>query len=417
MAKATKQTSSLEEAFQRTRRLTESLCEPLVYDDFVVQSADFVSPTKWHLAHSSWFYENFILATHSPSYRPVHPLFATLFNSYYETVGEFHPRQARGHLSRPTVDEIYRYRKLVTDATAALLPGARPEISRLVELGIHHEQQHQELLLMDIKHVYFSNPLRPAYRELPALAGGLAAPLAFRAFAGGICETGTDGSPFAFDNETPRHREILRPYALATRLVTNGEFLAFIQDGGYSRPELWLSDGWDTVKKARWTAPLYWERAASQWQAMTLSGMQPLDPNSPVVHVSFFEADAYARWAKRRLPTEAEWEVAALGLPVQGNFLESGRLTPVPCGLAGNGPHQMYGDVWEWTASAYLPYPGFKPLGGSLGEYNGKFMCNQMVLRGGSFATPGAHVRATYRNFYAPAMRWQFAGFRLAEDA
>jgi ergothioneine biosynthesis protein EgtB len=377
-----------------------------------------VSPPKWHLAHVSWFFETFLLLPFQRDYRVFHPRFDYLFNSYYETHGKPFPRPQRGLLSRPTVAEIYRYRAHVDAAMAEAIESV-PESNRgtfaeRLVLGLHHEQQHQELLFTDIKHIFAFNPLRPAYQESKPVRSRLpAAPLAWIEVAGGVHEIGHTGEEFCFDNETPRHRVYVQDYALASHPVSNGEYLEFMEAGGYRRPEHWLSDGWRTRNEQGWRAPLYWEQQDGRWWLMTLSGMRPLDEHEPVCHVSFYEADAYARWAGKRLPTEAEWELAATEMPIAGNFQESGHLHPVP----GDGvAAQLFGDVWQWTRSPYGPYPGFRPLAGSLGEYNGKFMCSQMVLRGGACVTPASHIRTSYRNFFYPGDRWQFSGIRLAED-
>jgi ergothioneine biosynthesis protein EgtB len=400
--------------YRAVRARTEALCRPLAADDYQVQSVLETSPPKWHIAHVTWFFETFVLRPYASAYRVFHPGYAHLFNSYYETVGSFHPRAARGVLSRPTVEEVYDYRAHVDAAVAALLQEAGDdiwgEVSGRVTLGLHHEQQHQELLLMDIKRNFFANPLRPAYA--PALpAAARAAPLEWLAQDGATARIGHAGGGFGFDNESPRHPVLLHSHRIASRPVTNGEYLAFIEAGGYRDAALWLADGWAKAREAGWQAPLYWEKIDGRWWEMTLAGMQPLEEAAPVVHVSYYEADAYARWAGARLPLESELEAQLAARPVEGNFVESGRLHPA----AGDG--QWYGDVWEWTASAYLPYPGFRPAAGSLGEYNGKFMVNQMVLRGGCCATPRDHVRASYRNFFYPHDRWPFAGIRLARDA
>jgi ergothioneine biosynthesis protein EgtB len=407
---------SVWQRFREVRADTERLAAPLAAEDYVVQSMPDTSPAKWHLAHVSWFFENFVVAPYARGYAPFHAQFGYLFNSYYETVGTFFPRLQRGLLSRPTVDEVYRYRAHVDRAIADVIDTVGDkcwgEVSRRVELGLHHEQQHQELLLTDIKHLYALNPLRPAYRAALVDSGAAARPTGWREFGGGIREIGWAGAGFAFDNETPRHRVFLEPFRLADRLVTNAEFMAFIADGGYARADLWLSDGWRAVKERGWQAPLYWERIDGAWWHMTLAGMREVDAAEPVCHVSYYEADAYARWAGRRLPTEAEWEVAAGdAAPRAGNFRESGRLHPA---AAAEGT-QLLGDVWEWTASSYSPYPGYKPLEGALGEYNGKFMANQFVLRGGSCVTPASHIRTSYRNFFYGPDRWQFMGIRLAD--
>jgi ergothioneine biosynthesis protein EgtB len=406
-------------SYRRVRRRSEEICRPLAADDYGIQSMPDVSPPKWHLAHTTWFFEEFLLRPWDATYRPFHPRFAYLFNSYYQTVGSMHPRARRGLLSRPTTEEIYRYRAHVDEAMTALIAavdGAHwADVAFRVTLGLHHEQQHQELLLTDIKHLFAVNPLRPAYLAGAAPPTGAAPAMAWVDFPGGVRHIGHDGDGFAFDNETPRHRAWVDDFRLASRPVTNGEYQEFMADGGYRRPELWLSDGWQALQARGWEAPLYWERTDDQWWYMTLNGMQPVAPGAPVCHVSLYEADAYARWRGARLPTEAEWETAATDRPEEGNFYESGALQPRAPSSPGPGPFQMFGDVWEWTQSPYAAYPGFKPLAGALGEYNGKFMCNQLVLRGGSCVTPAGHLRATYRNFFYPVDRWQFTGFRLAQ--
>ncbi|MBJ7899650.1 MAG: ergothioneine biosynthesis protein EgtB [Cyanobacteria bacterium RI_101] len=398
------------QSYRETRQFSELLCRPLAVEDYVIQSMADVSPPKWHLAHTTWFFETFLLIPHLAGYEVFHPQYGYLFNSYYEAQGERHPRPQRGLLSRPTVAEIYQYRAYVDQAMIKLLP--RPELGELITLGLHHEQQHQELLLMDIKHILAVNPLRPAYRsDLPPAPSLQSEPLEWRTYPGGLYEIGHSGADFAFDNETPRHRLYLQDFQLASRLVVNGEYLEFIEAGGYQNPEYWLAEGWQTVNAQGWQAPLYWEKIGPDWAVMTLGGLKVVNLDEPVCHVSFYEADAYARFRGRRLPTEAEWELAARNERAEGNFCESGYLHPVP----GNG--QFYGDVWEWTQSGYAPYPGFRPLQGALGEYNGKFMCNQMVLRGGACVTSQSHIRPTYRNFFPPASRWQFSGIRLGDDA
>jgi ergothioneine biosynthesis protein EgtB len=412
---------ALAERYLVVRRCTEALCEPLATEDYVIQAMPSASPVKWHLAHTSWFFETFLLEPFLPSYRPFHPDYQYLFNSYYEQVGAMHPRSLRGQLSRPTVAEVYRYRAWIDEQLLALLETAdadrRSEISRRLEIGLQHEQQHQELLLTDLQYNLSVNPLRPAYRsDLPRPPDSIAEPLAWMEYPGGIGELGHAGEGFAWDNEQPRHRVLLQPFRLATRLVTAGEYLEFMADGGYCRPELWLSDGWACLGEAGWQAPLYWEQREDGWWRFTLAGMQPVNPAQPVSHVSYYEADAYARWAGKRLPVEAEWEHAAGDLPPGGNLADSDNLQPLPA-PAGDGLQQMFGDLWEWTASPYSAYPGFRLPKGALGEYNGKFMCNQMVLRGGSCATPAGHVRASYRNFFYPHERWQFQGLRLADNA
>ncbi len=410
---------ALLDQYRAIRAQSERLCEPLTIDDYQIQSIPEVSPPKWHLAHVSWFFETFLLKSFRVGYRPFHPRFEYLFNSYYETVGEFHPRPRRGLLSRPTVEEVYRYRSHVDEQLAALIQDSDEDrwhdLVFRVTLGLHHEQQHQELLLMDIKHNFAVHPLRPAYRDPRPQGVTTHAPsLRWIEQPSGFYEVGHGATTFAFDNETPRHRVWLEDHRLASRLVTNGEYLAFIEDAGYGKPQYWLADAWFILRKEGWHAPLYWEKIEGQWWQMTLEGMRPLNEHEPVCHVSFYEADAFARWSGKRLPMEAELEVAVQDKPVGGSFVDSDRLHPRTARGADDG--QWYGDLWEWTQTPYGPYPGFRPLAGSLGEYNGKFMCNQMVLRGGCCVTPHSHMRSTYRNFFYPHDRWQFAGIRLAED-
>jgi ergothioneine biosynthesis protein EgtB len=409
--------SRLQTRFLDVRRQTQALCEPLAIEDFGVQSMPDVSPPKWHLAHTTWFFENFLLLPFAPRYQPFHPRFGYLFNSYYETVGTFHPRLERGLLSRPKVDEIYQYRAYVDEHMLGLLERGDVQAGKIaarVELGVQHEQQHQELLLTDIKHIFACNPLRPVYQARAGASPSAPTGKSWREIPAGIQTIGHSGAGFAFDNEMPKHRVYLERFRLQTRPVSNGEYLEFMQAGGYHNAAHWLSEGWRTVREKCWEAPLYWELIDGRWHTMTLSGMQPLVENEPVCHVSYYEADAYAHWAGKRLPTEAEWEVAAARNPVTGNFRESGRLHPAPMSEH-DAEISFFGDVWQWTRSAYSPYPGFQAAAGALGEYNGKFMCSQLVLRGGSCVTPASHVRATYRNFFYPADRWQFTGFRLAE--
>jgi len=385
----------------------------------MVQSCAEASPAKWHLAHTTWFFETFLLREFLPGYREFHPDFRWLFNSYYNSVSDQPDKKLRASFSRPPVEAIFQYRQHVQEGIQRLLASTPPEeATRRIVLGLHHEQQHQELLAYDIKHALWTNPLRPPYLNEPVVFD--APPLSkpdWIEYQVGVCEIGYAGDEFAFDNESPRHPEYLRPYALASRLVSCGEYLAFIEDGGYRRPELWLSAGWDTVKAEGWKAPLYWRQQDGAWLVYTLYGELPLTKllQTPVCHVSYYEADAFAHWAGKRLPTEAEWEIAAEGLPTTGNFLEDGTLHPVALGEGpAKGPAQMFGDVWEWTQSAYLGYPGYAAVPGALGEYNGKFMSSQMVLRGGTVVTPASHIRSTYRNFFSPATRWQFSGIRLA---
>jgi ergothioneine biosynthesis protein EgtB len=406
--------------FTAVRAQTEALAAPLSAEDCTVQSMPDASPVKWHLAHTSWFFETFVLEAADAGYRPFDASFRVLFNSYYNAVGPKHPRPERGLVTRPGLAEVLAYRRHVDAAmNEALHAGALPTalVDRVV-LGLHHEQQHQELILTDVKHLLAQNPARPAYRSGWAPVAVAPRTLRWLDYAGGTIAVGHEGIGFAFDNEGPRHAVLVGPYALASHPVTCSEFAAFIDDGGYARPELWLSLGFDTVVAQRWNAPLYWERRDGRWHTFTLHGMVEIDPDAPVTHVSFFEADAYARWAGARLPTEFEWEAAAREVPIAGNFLDSGALHPLaaqratPAGV----PEQLYGDVWEWTQSPYSPYPRYEPAEGAIGEYNGKFMCNQYVLRGGSCATPSTHIRATYRNFFPPEARWQFSGIRLARD-
>jgi len=407
------------ERYEEVRAFTMSLCEGLHPEDMVVQSMPDVSPTKWHLAHTSWFFETFLLTPHLRGYRAFDPAYAYLFNSYYVQAGERHCRAQRGYISRPTVAEVIRYRAHVDEYMARLLadPAAeRPAVRSLIELGLNHEQQHQELMLTDIKHVFSVNPLRPAYRARPLRPTATSAAAGWIAFAEGVHWIGWGDAAFAYDNEGPRHREYVNAFELSSRLVTNGEYLEFMNDGGYRRPELWLSLGWEAVKTNEWSEPFYWERRDDGFHCFTLAGMQPIDPHEPVTHLSYFEADAYARWAGARLPSEAEWEIAAQQVPLRGNFVESGVLQPRAASRA-TGLQQLFGDVWEWTRSQYVAYPGFQPAAGAVGEYNGKFMCNQFVLRGGSCVTSATHMRATYRNFFPPDATWQFSGLRLARDA
>jgi ergothioneine biosynthesis protein EgtB len=414
---------SLLARFREIRNFTTGLCANLEPEDCVVQSMPDVSPTKWHLAHTTWFFETFILKKWVPDYRAEIPQYAYLFNSYYNAAGDMHRRDLRGLISRPTVKDAQRYRSsidsyvdnLLSDADEKLLD----EIEPLLILGIHHEQQHQELLITDIKHVFAQNPLYPVLRERKTdIITAKVAPIDFAVFEETVAEIGHEGSGFSYDNEGPRHRALIPGFSLASRPVTNGEFLEFMEAGGYARAEFWLSLGWMTVNEQRWLAPLYWVKRDGAWWDYTLSGFRPVDKNEPVTHVSYFEADAYANWSGARLPTEFEWERAALDCPIEGNFVENERFHPQPSTALGQDRHlrQMFGDVWEWTRSGYSPYPGYRAGPGALGEYNGKFMCNQYVLRGGSCATSRSHIRRTYRNFFQPEKRWQFTGIRLARD-
>ncbi len=412
--------------FLEVRRRTEDLAAPLSPEDAQVQSMPDVSPTKWHLAHTSWFFETLLLAAYDPDFAPFDPDFAYLFNSYYETLGARHPRPCRGLVTRPALSTVYAYRAAVSERLCALLDtfAARddwPAIAALIDLGCHHEEQHQELLLTDIKHVLAQNPLAPAYHAPPPETGRRAPAMAWHRFDEGVYEIGHAGAGFAYDNETPRHRRYVHGFALASRPVTNGEYREFIADGGYREPRLWLSDGWDWVRREGRTAPLYWSGTDGEWQLFTLHGRAEIDPDEPVAHLSCFEADAFARWAGARLPREEELEIAAAAMidPGPVNDLSSGRCHPaVACGGEGTRPGilQLQGDVWEWTQSAYAAYPGYRPATGAVGEYNGKFMCNQYVLRGGSCVTPAGHWRPSYRNFFPAHAQWQFSGVRLAKD-
>jgi ergothioneine biosynthesis protein EgtB len=411
--------------YRTVRAFSEKICEPLVPEDYVIQSMPDVSPAKWHLAHTSWFFETFLLKPHLPGYQSLHPQYDFLFNSYYNSIGERHCRPKRGLLSRPTVEDTYAYRAYVDAHMARLLTEIKADgekysvLEPLLTLGLHHEQQHQELMVTDIKHVFFENPLCPVYRQRRDVPAGAVPEIEWIGFDEGLREIGWNGEGFAFDNEGPRHKEYLPAFALASRLVTNREYLAFIENGGYSRPEFWLSEGWSVAQAQGWRTPLCWWDQKGQWKEFTLAGMADLSLDAPVCHVSLFEADAYAHWAGARLATEAEWEVASENVALCGSFAESGRFHPAqldPTDAEPGALMQMYGEVWQWTRSQYTPYPGYAPPPGALGEYNGKFMCNQFVLRGGSCATSHSHMRPTYRNFFPPDARWQFTGIRLAKD-
>jgi ergothioneine biosynthesis protein EgtB len=387
------QAETLASAYRAVRAHTEALAAPLSPEDACAQSMPDASPAKWHLAHTTWFFETFVLEPHEPGFEPHAPAYRVLFNSYYNAVGDKHPRPQRGLLTRPSLDEVRAYRAAVDRRLLALLPRLPPDALRLVELGLHHEQQHQELLLTDVLHLFSCNPLKPAYRAVETPASAPASPLQWQDVEGGVVQIGHDGQGFAFDNESPRHSAFLQRYEIASRLVTNAEYAGFIEAGAYAEPGLWLSEGWDWVRAQARQHPLYWQRGANGWQAFGLSGLGDLQAHEPVLHLSYFEADAYARWAGARLPTEAEWERAASTCPEL---------------------RQLTSHAWQWTSSAYLPYPGFKASAGAVGEYNGKFMVNQMVLRGGSLATPPTHLRKSYRNFFPTSACWQFTGVRLA---
>ncbi|MCU7936185.1 MAG: ergothioneine biosynthesis protein EgtB [Candidatus Thiodiazotropha sp. (ex Dulcina madagascariensis)] len=407
---------SLAARYRAMRQVSERLCEPLEPDDYQLQSITETSPPKWHLAHVSWFFEAFILTRYRPDYPLFHPRFDYLFNSYYYTLGNMHPRPKRGLLSRPTLKEVYAYREYVDRQMLELIAGIEEEhwqqLEQRVILGLNHEQQHQELLLMDTKHNLSANPLLPAYRSDLSDTVDAAPAMGWREQAGGIYEIGHGGEGFGFDNETPRHQVLMQDHRLADRLVTNGEYLRFMEDGGYIRSEFWLADGWALLNEQGWRHPLYWHLLDGSWRQFTLGGLRDLNLHEPVCHISYYEADAFARWSGKRLPREEELELALNGLSSEGNFLEEDRLHPTPA----NGGGQWYGDLWNWTSSSYAAYPGFQPLSGSMGEYNGKFMSNQMVLKGGACVTPADHIRASYRNFFYPHDRWQFSGLRLAMD-
>lgn len=410
----------LEDRLLDARHLSQELASPLSAEDMTVQAMDDASPTKWHLAHVTWFFETFVLAKHLPGYRVFDETFNYCFNSYYESLGSRQPRPKRGILTRPPIDQVFAYRSYVDEALSTLFArdiANDPEVAHLVEVGVNHEQQHQELLLTDILALFSANPLRPAYSPRRPRAV-LSQPdiMSWLEYPGGIFEVGHSGDGFAWDNERPRHEVLIHPFRLSDRLVTNAEWFEFIEDGGYETASLWLSDGWATINREGWKAPLYWEHEDGQWFAMSLEGPNTVEQCAPVCHVSYFEADAFARWAGKRLPTEFEWEVAARDTPESGNSLATRAFRPLPANSATGQPRQISGDVWEWTQSAYLPYPGYRPPAGALGEYNGKFMVNQQVLRGGSCATPPGHTRATYRNFFYPHQRWQFVGLRLASE-
>jgi ergothioneine biosynthesis protein EgtB len=419
----------LRDRYLGVRHATEALAAPLSAEDHLVQSMPDASPTKWHLAHTTWFFETFVLGRYKQGYQQVDPTYAYLFNSYYESMGPRQPRARRGAVTRPGLQEVREYRNRVDHYMAAFLKDVRGADAAPVRfrttLGLHHEQQHQELILTDIHHALWSNPLKPAYRPptpgRPATVQGRQEhPVRWVGYPEQLAWLGHEGADFAFDNETPRHRRFVEAFELANRPATCGEYIRFMRDGGYRRPDLWLSEGWALVESEGWEGPLYWERQEEDgtWREFTLAGWQPLDPTAPLSHVSYYEADAFARWAGARLPTEEEWEIAASRTAVDGNLADAGAFRPQALDAdPGDAPVQMFGDVWEWTCSPYVPYPRFQPFPGELGEYNGKFMCNQMVLRGGSCLTPKSHIRPSYRNFFPPSARWQMTGLRLARWA
>jgi ergothioneine biosynthesis protein EgtB len=411
----------ISEAFSAVRAFSRHLVEPLKVEDFVIQAAEFASPTKWHLAHTSWFFETFVLEKYEDGFESLHPQYAYFFNSYYLQTGVPFTRAKRGVLSRPTVEEVFAYRKYVNEQLASFITHCSDDVweeaAKVIEIGINHEQQHQELILTDLKYMLGQNPLLPVYREIEHQPNAEAPAINWVPFEEKVVEIGNTGDEFTYDNEHPRHRTLIQNFELADRLITNGEYLEFMEDDGYSRSELWLDEGWSTVKENAWKAPLYWFKREGKWMQFTLGGAREVDVHEPVTHVSYYEADAFARWKGVRLPTEEEWEHACGDRAIEGNFVDDGHLNPagVPSEASSTQLKQMYGDVWEWTMSAYAPYPNYKPLPGALGEYNGKFMANQYVLRGGSCATSRSHIRKTYRNFFHAHARWQFSGIRLAK--
>lgn len=417
--------STLSEHYERIRAFTIELCEPLQVEDFIPQSMTQASPVRWHIAHTTWFFEQFILKSYRNDYYPAHPNYDFLFNSYYNAIGERTIRYNRGLMTRPTLSDVIEYRDIINSRIHNLIHEIDTEkfsdIYKLVMVGLNHEQQHQELLLTDIKHLFSLNPLFPIYKSLTNGHDNLSlAEIKFNKFAEGVYEVGHIGNKFSYDNEHPRHKIYLQEFELANRLVINSEYLDFMADGGYTKPEYWLDDGWAMLNKESWNSPLYWHKTSDEWQSFTLNGIKTLNLNEPVSHVSFYEADAYARWANYRLPTEEEWEIACRDLPIQGNFVDSGRFHPQVLTIDSDNKkniNQAFGDLWEWSASSYRPYPGFKAVAGAIGEYNGKFMSNQFVLRGGSCASSQSHLRANYRNFFYPQARWQFSGIRLARDS
>ena len=407
--------------FSFVRKKTEELCRPLSHEDFMLSVTEDTSPPKWHLAHTSWFFEHFILEQFLYGYESYNPAFNYLFNSYYKQIGSFIPKSKRATIARPTIDEVLGYRHFVTKKVQGLFKEMGhsdvSELIKVLEIGIHHEQQHQELLLMDIKRNFYENPLRPVYNN-EVFTNSETVESQWHTFHAGLVKVGVpqEDPGFAFDNEKDQHQVWLESFMLSSHLVTNDEFLAFIEDGGYQEPKYWLSDGWDFKEKEKWVAPLYWEKKEGDWWSMTLSGMNPLQLSAPVVHVSFYEAMAFAKWKGCRLPTEAEWETAAKLEPIDGDFMETGNFQPAPSPETHEAFSQIHGSVWEWTMSAYAPYPRYQPLEFGMNEYNEKFMCNQFILRGGCSLTPQSHYRSSYRNFYYPHMRWMYGGIRLAKD-
>lgn len=408
----------LKQKFNRVRSFTEKLTDPLEVEDFIVQVVTHASPAKWHLAHTSWFFEAFLLEKATNDYETLHPQYSYLFNSYYLQTGEPHCRDKRGNLSRPTVKEVFEYREYVDNRMIDFMENSPDDLfqewAEVIEIGLNHEQQHQELLITDLKYMFAQNPLYPVYIDRKQPEAPEPGKLQWSSFEEGVYEVGHSGDDFGYDNEFSRHKTYIQNFELANRLVTNREYLEFIENGGYTESKWWLDEGFATVEKENWKAPLYWIEKDGQWYYYTLNGIRKIDLNEPVTHVSYFEADAYARWAGARLPTEQEWEVASIDVEINGNFVENEYFHPTAADPEAEGLQQMFGNVWEWTQSSYSPYPGYKPLPGALGEYNGKFMCNQYVLRGGSCATSESHIRKTYRNFFHPHEQWQFMGIRLA---
>ena len=410
---------SVEENYNKVRAFTHHLVKPLEIEDFVIQPMENASPAKWHLAHTSWFFETFVLEKYQPGFESLHPQYAYFFNSYYLQTGVPFSRAKRGLLSRPTVKEVFEYREYVNDQISDFIKNCDDQVwenaSKVLEIGINHEQQHQELILTDLKYLLAQNPLLPVYKERKEIDSGVSSELKWIEFEEGIIEIGSTGDEFTYDNEHPRHRTFVQDFKLANRLITNQEYLEFMMDEGYERSEFWLDEGWSKVKSESWKAPLYWFKRDGKWFNYTLSGARRIEPNEPVTHISYYEADAFARWKGCRLPTEQEWEYACKNYEIAGNFVDNDLFHPAPSGNSKGEIQQMFGDVWEWTQSSYSAYPGYKPLPGALGEYNGKFMANQYVLRGGSCATSKSHIRKTYRNFFHADARWQFSGIRLAK--
>lgn len=410
----------LKKRYHKIRSFTEKLAEPLEIEDYVVQAVEKTSPAKWHLAHTSWFFEAFILKKGKDDYKSLHPQYDYIFNSYYVQTSDPHCRDKRGNLSRPTVKQVYEFRRYINEQMMEFLDRLTDKQlekwSSVIEIGLNHEQQHQELLLTDLKFMFAQNPLYPIYKEKTRSGTKELPPIEWISIEEGVREIGHNGDGFGYDNEFPRHKTYIHPFKITNRLVTNGEYLEFMESGGYDTTKWWLDEGFSAVEREEWKSPLYWIVRDGKWHHYTLNGVEPLDMDEPVTHVSYFEADAFARWKGCRLPTEQEWEVAAQDLPVDGNFVESGYCHPASLKSNGKGLHQMFGDAWQWTQSSYAPYPGYTPFPGALGEYNGKFMVNQYVLRGGSCATSKSHFRRTYRNFFHTDARWQFSGIRLAKD-